>query len=204
MVLARNPLADDGCQVEDFLPQVLISRKLKLCASRITIDPLREKTPCQLLRYGDSGRKVTCRLSHEIPTNRPSAQKPLPAAFSGNGYQENGSRWRLNMFKGMRKTSQKTVQDGMIKLGSHNAGSIGRKSNLLLVMPSFRQFAGSIEPVQRCLFSCPAHVKGRAIVWVEGLMKISVLFCGRSHHIDQHRRTQTPVDGHALPIQTID
>src|SRR6267154_2030648 len=72
------------------------------------------------------------------------------------------------------------------------------RSNLLLVMPAFGQFARRIKPVQGSFFSCPTDVKRGGSKRIERFMKAGALFAGGLHHLGQNGWTKAPIDGHAF------
>ncbi len=48
----------------------------------------------------------------------------------------------------VRQRTHEAIEHRMVKLGRHDAGPVGRKPDLLLVMPAFGQLAGGVEPVR--------------------------------------------------------
>ncbi len=103
----------------------------------------------------------------------------------------------------MRQSPHETIKDRVIQIRRHNARPTCGDSNLLLVMPAFRQFASSIKPVQGCFFSCPANSESGRSKRVQRFVKTGTLLTGRLHHVDQDRWAKTAVDGHAFRVETI-
>src|SRR5215831_12661421 len=96
------------------------------------------------------------------------------------------------------------VQHRTVQFRNHNSGLAGRESNLLLVMPAFCQLAGSIEPVQRCIFTRPTDGKGSVREWVERFMELRGLFAGCRHDLNQEVGAQTAVDRNAFLVEAVD
>src|SRR3984957_7704577 len=72
------------------------------------------------------------------------------------------------------------------------------------MMPAFGQLASGVEPVQRRRFSRPANGEGSWSKRVQGFVKTSALFAGRSQHSDQNGRAQASIDRYAFLVETID
>ena len=88
----------------------------------------------------------------------------------------------------MGQSPHEALDDRMVQIRRHNTGTIRGQSNLLLVMPAFRQFSGRIKPIQGRLFSRPTDSESSRGKRVESLMETSTLFTGHPHQIDQKRR----------------
>jgi hypothetical protein len=103
----------------------------------------------------------------------------------------------------MWKSTQETVKGGVIELRSHETGAVAGKTNLLLMVPAFRQFACSVKPVERRLFTGPAHIECGWSEGVERLVEIRTLLAGRARHLDQDRWTETTIDGDTFSVEAI-
>ncbi|GAC1694084.1 MAG: hypothetical protein NVS9B5_36900 [Terriglobales bacterium] len=133
--------------MKDPFAKVSISFDRNLLPGGITIDALCKSTPSQLLRYRDTAGELPGRLAQKIPSRRFFGQKPLPAAFTGNLQQEHCSDGRINISINVRQSPHETIKDRVVEIRRHDSGPIGGESDLLLMMPAFRQFASSIKPV---------------------------------------------------------
>ena len=151
MRIADNPLitvlTNDRGQMKNPFAKGSISFDRNLRLGGITIDALCKGTPSQLLRYRDTAGELPGRLAQKIPPCRFSGQNPLAAAFAGNLQQEHCSNGRINISINVRQSPHKTIKDRVIEIRRHDSGPIGGESDLLLMMPAFRQFASSIKPV---------------------------------------------------------
>ena|ERR1035438_2846362 len=88
----------------------------------------------------------------------------------------------MNLPVSVRKPSHKAIKNRMIKIGRHYAGSVCGKSNLLLMMPAFRQFPRGIKPVLRGFFTSPTYREHDRSKWIESLMETGALFAGNFYH----------------------
>src|ERR1700736_5188761 len=120
-----------------------------------------------------------------MPSRRCSGRKPLPAAFTGNLKRKYRSDRRSDIPVSMRQSTQEAIKDRVIQFRGHNARAICGESNLLLVMPAFRQLASCIKPIQGRFFSCPTDIERGRSKWVERFVKTGALFTGQFHHVDQ-------------------
>ena len=131
-------------------------------------------------------------------------QQPGAATVAGDFQLHGCAEGRIHVAKGVRQSANEAIEDRMIKLRCHDAGTISGEANLLLVMPALGEFASGVEPVEGSGFTRRAHVEYGGSKGVERFMEVGALAAGRFHNLDQNRRTETTVNRDALVIQTID
>jgi len=141
-----SPLTNDRGQMKNPFAKVSISFDRNLRPGGITIDALCKSTPSQLLRYRDTQansladwpRKfIVSILWTETIARRIRRKSPTGALFR-RAHQHLDKRAAV---------PARNNQGRVIEIRRHDSGPISGESDLLLMMPAFRQFASSIKPV---------------------------------------------------------
>jgi hypothetical protein len=106
----------------------------------------------------------------------------------------------ISLAKGVRKPADKAIEDRMVQLRRHDARTVGRIPDLLLVMPAFGELPRGIEPVEGSRFSGPTYVEHRRREGVKRFVEVGALATGHLHHVCQNRRAEAAIDADAFAV----
>src|SRR5487761_1903959 len=91
----------------------------------------------------------------------------------------------------------------MVEFAGHHPRALRREADLLLVVPTLRELAGGVKPVEGAIFPGPTYGEGR---WSEGIQRFVELreFLRRFLDTREERvRAQVPISGHSLAVEAI-
>ena len=195
--------AHDGGQVEDPLAECPITFDAGLSDGTGAIDALGKDAPCDLLWNLDVGGRLSLQRWHERPVRVRFCEQPCAAAVAEDFERDHGCGRGIDHLKRMRKAADEAIQNRVVKVGRHDAGSAGGFANLLLVVPALGEFARRVEPVERCGFTGPTDVEDCRREGIERFVEVGALAAGEVHQFDQNSRAEATIDGDAFAIETV-
>src|SRR5258708_183568 len=120
--------------------QRAVASNLHLAKRGLTVDALGEDAPGDFLGNGCLRSFRAERLFEQLPRFFLAIQIPAASAFTRNDNLSVRSRLCGNAPIGERQGTQKTIQNGIVQLASHDARLVYGEPDLLLVVPAFREF----------------------------------------------------------------
>jgi len=104
----------------------------------------------------------------------------------------------------MREAANEAVENRMVKVRRHDAGTSCGMANLLLMVPALGKFAGGVEPVDGGGFAGPTDVEGGRREGIEGLVELSVRIAVQFDKREQDGRAQPAIDRDTFAIEAVD